>query len=113
MYLWSPFRHLGNLQRMHGVGYRALFKPKHQAYSLTQGHATYLHGDWAGHWEVRGLDMCPEGWGSLRLCEGQSRSLSCGANIDQLAPVTVFLAPMPSSARKKTSWAGQGTAQTL
>lgn len=51
---------------------------------------------------MQGLDKCPEGWGSSRLCEGQNQSLSCAGNRDKLASVTVFLAPTSSSAGGKT-----------
>lgn len=63
-----------------GVGCSAhlptCFKPKLHGYSQAWDMVTYLHGGRAGCWGVPGLGKCSEGWGSSRLCEGQSQSLS-------------------------------------
>ena len=57
---------------------------------------------------MQGLGKCPEGWGSSRLCEGQSQSLSCEGNRNELAPKTVFLLLTLCSVGENTSWAGTG-----
>lgn len=83
-------------------------KQKFRGLTLPWDMAAYLHGGSAGRWGVQGLDKCPEGWGSSRLCEGQSQSLSCEGNRDELAPMTVLLLLMPCSVGENTSWAGTG-----